>query len=107
MFLRRARCLTAWMASLAADWGTGGYEEPAYGRAEVTAEGDRLTLRWGKFTFRVEHYHFDTFTAIPVEPKADVVSFDRGTFDVQFRLGTNAEVEGMKFLDQEFRRAKK
>ena len=35
------------------------------------------------------------------------MSFDRGTFDVQFRLGVNGEVEGMKFLDQEFRRAKK
>ena len=93
--------------SLALSSYAGGYEEPAYGRADVTAEGDTLTLKWGKFTFRVEHYHFDTFTAIPVEPKADVVSFDRGTFDVQFRLGVNGEVEGMKFLDQEFRRAKK
>jgi len=60
----------------------------------VAAEGDRLSIRWGKFTFRAEHYHFDTFTAIPVEPKDEVVSFDRTTFDVQFRLGTNGEVEG-------------
>jgi len=85
----------------------GGYDEPAYGRAEVAAEGDKLVLRWGKFTFRLEHYHFDTFTAIPVEPKDEVVSFDRTTFDVQFRLGTNGEVEGVKFLDQDFKRAKK
>lgn len=85
----------------------GTYEEPAYGRAEVTVEGDALAIRWGKFTFRTEHYHFDTFTAIPAEPKADVISFDRGTFDVQFRLGADGEVEGLKFLDQVFRRAKK
>jgi hypothetical protein len=85
----------------------GGFEEKAYGRAEVALEDDKLSVRWGKFIFRLEHYHFDTFTAIPVEPKAEVVSFDRSTFEVQFRLGSNGEVEGMKFLDQEFRRAKK
>ena len=84
-----------------------GFEEPAYGRAEVAFENDALVIRWGKLVFRLEHYHYDTFTAIPVEPKDDIISFDRSTFDVQFRLGTNGEVEGMKFLDQEFRRAKK
>lgn len=85
----------------------GGYDEPAYGRAEVAADGDALTLKWGRFAFRLEHYHFDTFTAIPVEPKAEIVSYDRAPFEVLFRLGTNGEVEGLKFLDQEFRRAKK
>jgi len=43
------------------------FEERAYGRAEVTLENDKLMIRWGKYTFRVEHYHFDTFTAVPVE----------------------------------------
>jgi CubicO group peptidase (beta-lactamase class C family) len=85
----------------------GGFEEPAYGRAEVAVEGDKLAIRWGKFTFRLEHYHFDTFTAVPVEPKDDLASFDRSTLEVQFRLGTNGEVEAVKFLDQEFKRAKK
>ncbi|AMV24135.1 Putative penicillin-binding protein PbpX [Gemmata sp. SH-PL17] len=85
----------------------GAFEERAYGRAEVIYENDKLMIRWGKYTFRVEHYHFDTFTAIPVEPKDDVISFDRSTFDVQFRLGTNGEVQSMRFFDQEFRRAKK
>ncbi len=85
----------------------GEFEDRSYGRAEVTFENDKLVIRWGKFTFRTEHYHYDTFTAFPVEPKDDVVSFDRSTFEVQFRLGANGEVEGMKFLDQEFKRAKK
>ncbi|QJW94085.1 serine hydrolase [Frigoriglobus tundricola] len=93
--------------SLALSGYAGGYEESAYGRAEVAAEGESLSIRWGNFTFRLEHYHYDTFTATAVEPKDEVVSFDRSTFDVQFRLGTNGEVESMKFLDQEFRRAKK
>ena len=34
----------------------------------------------------------------------EVASFDRATLDVQFRLGTNGEVEGAKVLDQEFRK---
>jgi CubicO group peptidase (beta-lactamase class C family) len=85
----------------------GVYDEPAYGRAEVLLDGEKLSVKWGKFTFRLEHYHFDTFTVVPVEPSKDVVSFDRSTLELQFRLGTNGEVESMKFLDQEFRKAKK
>ncbi len=85
----------------------GVYEEPAYGRAEIVCEGDKLTAKWGRFTFRLEHYHFDTFTGLPVEPADEVVSFDRSIFDVQFRLGTTGEVEGVRFLDQEFRKARK
>ncbi len=85
----------------------GVYDEPAYGRAEVVMDNDALTLRWGKLVFRLEHYHFDTFTAVPVEPKDEVFSFDRSTIEVQFRLDAKGEVEGMKFLSQDFRRAKK
>lgn len=84
----------------------GRYDEPAYGRAEVAEADGVLTVKWGAYTFRLDHYHYDTFTAVPVEPKAEVVSFDRSTFEAQFRLGTDGEVEGLKFLDQEFKRAK-
>src|SRR5205807_1972143 len=84
----------------------GRYDERAYGTAAVAEKEGTLTVAWGKYTFRLDHYHFDTFTAVPVEPKGEVVSFDRSTFEVQFRLGSDGEVEGMKFLDQEFRRAK-
>jgi len=86
---------------------TGAYDEPAYGRAMVSVENDKLMVKWGKYTFRLDHYHFDTFTAVPVEPTDEVATFDRVRFDVQFRLGTNGEVEGVKFLDQEFKRVKK
>jgi CubicO group peptidase (beta-lactamase class C family) len=84
----------------------GGYDESAYGRSEVVLEGDKLMLRWGKYTFRLDHHHFDTFTAVPVEPKPEVVSFDRAALDLLFRLGTGGEVESMTLLDQEFRRVK-
>jgi hypothetical protein len=93
--------------SLALKQYTGSYDERAYGRAEVLLEGEKLMVKWGKFTCRLDHYHYDTFTAVPVEPKDEIVSFDRSTFEVQFRLGSNGEVEGMKLLDQEFKKSAK
>jgi CubicO group peptidase (beta-lactamase class C family) len=85
----------------------GEYAEPAYGRAAVAAEDGALVVRWGKLVFRLEHHHFDTFTAVLTEPKGEAVASDRGTAEVLFRLGADGAVEGMKFLDQEFKRAKK
>ena len=80
----------------------GKFEEAAYGTAEVALQDDVLTAKWGKYTFRLDHYHYDTFTAVPVAPKADIVTFDRSTFDVQFKLGTDGSVSGLRFLDQDF-----
>jgi CubicO group peptidase (beta-lactamase class C family) len=85
----------------------GSYDETAYGRAEVSLDGERLRVQWGKLAFRLEHYHFDTFTAVPVEPADEVRAFDRTTFDVVFRLNAAGDVEGMKLLEQDFMRAKK
>jgi CubicO group peptidase (beta-lactamase class C family) len=82
----------------------GRYGEPAYGVAEIEDRDGVLHLTWGKFTFRLDHHHFDTFTAVPISPKADVIAFDRSTFECLFRLGTDGEVSGMKFFDQEFTR---
>jgi hypothetical protein len=72
----------------------------------VVLEKEKLIAKWGKFTFRLDHYHFDTFTAVPIEPVDEVISFDRSTFDVQFRLGVKGEIEGVRILDQEFKKAK-
>lgn len=85
---------------------TGSFIEPAYGRAIVSVEDDKLVIHWGRYKFRLEHYHFDTWTAIPVEPTDEAITFDRITFDVLFRMGTSGEVEGVRFLDQEFRKVK-
>ncbi|MBO0698825.1 MAG: serine hydrolase [Zavarzinella sp.] len=84
----------------------GTYEEPAYGTAEVAAETDGLKLRWGRLTLKLAHYDFDTFTGTVVGPADQAVHYERQTFDVQFRLRTNGDVEGLKFLDQEFKRTK-
>lgn len=85
---------------------TGTYEERAYGSAKVNRDEDGLLVRWGRYAFRLKHFHFDTFTAIPIEPKEEVVSFDRSTFEVQFRLGSDGEVESMNFLEQDFAKTK-
>jgi CubicO group peptidase (beta-lactamase class C family) len=85
----------------------GNFDEPAYGRAEVALEKDALVIRCGKLVFRLEHYNFDTFTAILVEPKEEIISFDRSTFEVQFHLNGTGEVEGMRFFEQGFRKSTK
>jgi CubicO group peptidase (beta-lactamase class C family) len=67
---------------------TGVYEEPAYGRAEVTLEKGSLTLRWSSFTPRLEHFHYDTFTT-----QEDAVLTG---VPVVFTLGADGEVDRMK-----------
>lgn len=84
----------------------GSYEERAYGMLEVVLEKERLVGKWGKFTFRLDHYHFDTFTAVPIEPADEVISYDRSTFELQFRLGVKGDIEGVKVFDQEFKKGK-
>jgi CubicO group peptidase (beta-lactamase class C family) len=84
----------------------GVYEEPAYGRAEVKREGDRLVVLWGGLTFGLEHHHFDTFTAAVVAPKEETRLADRQLLEAHFRLGGDGEVEALRFLDQDFRRAR-
>jgi hypothetical protein len=86
----------------------GKYTEPAYGKAEVTHGKNGLQINWGRIVVQLDHYHFDTFTGHVIGPTSDdVVRYQRQTFDVQFRLGKDGNVDGMKFLDQEFVRAKK
>lgn len=84
----------------------GKYDEPAYGRAVVAEKDGALSLTWGRYTFKLEHHHYDTFTAVPVEPAAELFQYDRATFEVLFRVGSDGEVEGLKFVEQEFKRAK-
>jgi hypothetical protein len=84
----------------------GAYEEPAYGRLRVTPDGEGLTLAWGPRTFRLGHYHYDTFTATVAGP--DVLRRQNPDFEelVVFRLGADGEVESLTFLGQAFTRVK-
>ncbi len=80
----------------------GEYSEPAYGKAKVFLEDDQLMVKCGKYVFKLEHYHFDTFTALPVEPVDEAFTLDRSTFEVQFRLNSSGTVESMRHYEQDF-----
>ena len=105
---RSARATASRTRSRASRWRAtpAAYDEPAYGRAEVADEGGKLVTRGAGSR---SGWSTTTSTRSPRSrsSRRTRCSFDRSTFDVQFRLGTNGEVEGMKFLDQDFRRAKK
>jgi CubicO group peptidase (beta-lactamase class C family) len=72
----------------------GTYEEPAYGQARIAVEDGTLVVAWSSFTSRLEHYHFDTFTA----------TADNRLRDEQavFTLGADGEVATMSFLGVSF-----
>jgi CubicO group peptidase (beta-lactamase class C family) len=84
----------------------GNYEEPAYGKAEVERNRDGLIVHMAGRTFRLEHYHFDTFTAVVTDPAGSARLHAGRNLEAQFRLGTNGEVEGVRFLDQDFKRVR-
>ena len=72
------------------------YEDPAYGTISVSLENDSLRVRWFKTRYRLDHWHFDTFTT------KDDHSPMRSL--VAFRLGEDGKISGLSFLGQEFRR---
>jgi CubicO group peptidase (beta-lactamase class C family) len=77
----------------------GGYEEPAYGRAEISVKNDKLFLKWSGFRVELEHWHFDTF-------RVKAADDDLDGEEVLFRLAGDGSVAGLRFLETEFRRAK-
>jgi len=76
----------------------GRYDDPAYGPLTLTLDGSTLVARWNGFTMRLEHWHFDTFM-----PKGDALFRDK---PLTFALAADGTVERVRFLDQEFTKAK-
>jgi CubicO group peptidase (beta-lactamase class C family) len=74
------------------------YEEPAYGRATVAVEDDRLAVRWSRARGRLEHFHLDTF-----DVKGDALIADE---QAVFHLGLGGDVASMDFLGVRFRKKK-
>ena len=78
---------------------TGAYEDPAYGRARISLEDGSLSLQWSGWKRKLDHFHFDTFTAL-----------DRNEEDLDqlvFHLGADGEVAALEYLGQIFKRVKK
>jgi Domain of unknown function (DUF3471) len=76
---------------------SGVYEDAAYGQAQVLLDGDKLVIRWGSFKSRLDHFHYETFTAA-----------EDGLMGEQavFTLGADGEVSGMNFLGVNFKKSK-
>jgi CubicO group peptidase (beta-lactamase class C family) len=73
----------------------GTYEDPAYGVAHVALVDGKLAWQWSSFRCPLEHYHFDTFTALHDHlVRAQVV----------FALDANGVVASFRALGREFRR---
>jgi len=76
---------------------SGIYEDAAYGRAQVMLDGDKLVIQWSNFKSRLDHFHYDTFTATEGALASE---------QAVFALGADGEVSGMNFLGVNFKKAK-
>jgi hypothetical protein len=83
--------------SLALPAYVGTYEDPAYGTARVTLDDGKLFWHWSSFDCPLQHFHFDTFTAVhPHLVQTQVV----------FSLDADGDVSTLHALGREFRRKK-
>jgi hypothetical protein len=82
--------------SLALPEYAGTYKHAGYGTAEIISGDSGLVLRWSNFAPKLTHFHFDTSDAKEDGPLRNT--------PVQFLLGPNGEVSGLRMLDQEFRK---
>lgn len=73
----------------------GFYENEAYGKAEVFVTDDKLAVQWSNFKNKLEHFHFDTFTAL---------GEGLGNEQAVFTLGADGEVSGMSLLGVNFKK---
>lgn len=81
----------------------GTYENPAYGLVTIAQENDQLQLKWGIYRCRMDHFHYDTFTAhrLDVKPRPGTEQV------VVFNLDADGTVNQLKMFGQEFVRSKK
>jgi CubicO group peptidase (beta-lactamase class C family) len=78
----------------------GSYEHPAYGKANISAGKDGLSIQWSNFDLKLEHWHYDTFRNIaPGEYGLD------GEFLV-FAFEVDGSVKGVRWLGQDFAKRK-
>ncbi len=76
---------------------SGVYEDAAYGQAQVFLDDAKLVIKWGNFKSRLDHFHFETFTATEDGLRTE---------QAVFTLGADGEVNGMNFLGVNFKKTK-
>ncbi|MBI1832218.1 MAG: DUF3471 domain-containing protein, partial [Planctomycetes bacterium] len=79
----------------------GTYHHPGYGKAVISAAGNRLSIQWSSFDLRLEHWHHDTFRN--VAPGEYVLE---GEFLV-FNFEADGRIRGFRWLGQDFARKAK
>ncbi|MGZ5477665.1 MAG: serine hydrolase [Thermoanaerobaculia bacterium] len=75
---------------------TGTYDNGGYGPVVVSIEGDQLTLRYGRLSLPLAHYHFDTFAAVDDSEDIDE--------KVVFGLDASGDVRNLTLFGAEFSR---
>ena len=68
--------------------------------ARVAALADGLQLGWGAWKLALDHSHFDIF-----QTKDD--DSDQANTSAQFTRNTEGKIDGVRFLDQTFRRRRR
>ncbi len=75
----------------------GVYENPEYGRIEITAEGGSLVVKFGNLSAVAEHYHRDEFEVIFVPGSTEQLNFTVNEKNVT-KLFTSVTGEGISFV---------
>jgi CubicO group peptidase (beta-lactamase class C family) len=73
------------------------YSNPGYGVARIRPHTNGLFLEWGTLGLPLQHWHYETFQA-PSD------SQDAANTQIVFRIGPDGAIEGLRLMDQEFRR---
>lgn len=76
----------------------GVYANLAYGELFIETS-DSLSLRWGSLRARLEHFHYDTFTAREDDP---TIENPLDGMEATFQLTTDGDLEQVRFLGQTF-----
>lgn len=76
---------------------SGVYEDAAYGQAQVLLDGAKLAIQWSSFKSRLDHFHYETFTATEGGLRTE---------QAVFTLGADGEVSGLNFLGVNFKKVK-
>jgi CubicO group peptidase (beta-lactamase class C family) len=75
----------------------GTYQDAAYGQAQVLAVDNKLVIQWSNLKSRLEHFHYDIFTAMEEALRNEQAAFT---------LGADGEVSAMNFLGVSFKKVK-
>ena len=74
----------------------GTYTHPAYGPMTVALENDALVLRWQRIATPMQHFQFDTFSAVDAANDLDE--------QVTFRFGDDGNVKMLTIWSEDFAR---